>query len=136
LNSIKTKKDKKAGIDLTSVFGSNTIVSVVQTFSNMMVSSLSKEEKEKEMANIECVLDFTLRMQNDLNTIYFETAYLQKSNEKIKGDIEVLFRDYTKPIEYNTALEQCRSSDDWETVRKKMSDYLAKLNATTGIEQN
>ena len=26
-------------------------------------------------------------MQGDLNTIYFETAYLQKSNEKIKEDI-------------------------------------------------
>lgn len=133
---IKNKKDKKAGVDLTSVLGTNTIVSVVNTFSNMLISGLSKEEKESELKNIECILDFTLRMQGDLNTIYFETAYLQKSNEKIKGDIEVLFRDYTKPIEYNTALEQCRSSDDWEAVRKKMSDYLAKLNATTGIEQN
>lgn len=133
---IKNKKDKKSGVDLTSVLGTNTIVSVVNTFSNMLISGLSKEEKESELKNIECILDFTLRMQGDLNTIYFETAYLQKSNEKIKGDIEVLFRDYTKPIEYNITLEQCRSSDDWETVRKKMSDYLAKLNATTGIEQN
>jgi hypothetical protein len=56
--------------------------------------------------------------------------------KKIKGDIEVLFRDYTKPIEYNTALEQCRSTDDWEAVRKKLSDYLAKLNTAKGIEQN
>ncbi len=133
---IKNKKDKKSGVDLTSVLGTNTIVSVVNTFSNMLISGLSKEEKESELKNIECILDFTLRMQGDLNTIYFETAYLQKSNEKIKGDIEVLFRDYTRPIEYNTALEQCRSSDDWEAIRKKMSDYLAKLNATSGIEQN
>jgi hypothetical protein len=133
---IKSKKDKKSGIDLTSVLGTNTIVSVVNTFSNMLISGLSKEEKEAELKNIECILDFTLRMQGDSNTIYFETAYLQKSNEKIKGDIEVLFKDYTKPIEYNTALEQCRSTDDWEAVRKKMSDYLAKLNTAKGIEQN
>jgi hypothetical protein len=133
---IKSKKDKKSGMDLTSVLGTNTIVSVVNTFSNMLISGLSKEEKEAELKNIECILDFTLRMQGDLNTIYFETAYLQKSNEKIKGDIEVLFKDYTKPIEYNTALEQCRSTDDWEAVRKKMSDYLAKLNTAKGIEQN
>lgn len=133
---IKSKKDKKLGIDLTSVLGTNTIVSVVNAFSNMLISGLSKEEKEAELKNIECILDFTLRMQGDLNTIYFETAYLQKSNEKIKGDIEVLFKDYTKPIEYNTALEQCRSTDDWEAVRKKMSDYLAKLNTAKGIEQN
>lgn len=72
---ISSKKDKKTGFDLTSVLGTNTIVSVVQTFTNMLGSSLSKDEKEKEMANVECILDFTLRMQNDLNTIYFETAF-------------------------------------------------------------
>src|SRR5690606_38484501 len=95
---VKSKKDKKQGFDLTSVLGTNTIVSVVNTFSNMLVSGLTKEEKETELKNIECIIDFTLRMQGDLNTIYFETAYLQKSNEKIKEDIEQLFKDYTSPI--------------------------------------
>lgn len=131
---IKTKKDKKAGLDLTSVLGTNTIVSVVQTFSNMMVSSLSKEEKEKELANIECILDFTLRMQNDLNTIYFETAYLQNSNEKMKQDLETLFVDYTKPIGYTATLETCRTSDDWENIKSKTNAYLATLKEKNGAE--
>lgn len=116
---VQSKRDKKQSFDLTSVLGTNTIVSVVNTFSNMLVSGLTKEEKETELKNIECIIDFTLRMQGDLNTIYFETAYLQKSNEKIKEDIEILFRDYTKPIDYLVSLEQCRSNDGWETVRKK-----------------
>jgi hypothetical protein len=51
-------------------------------------------------------------MQNDLNTIYFETAFLQKSNEKMKSEIEILFNDYTKIINYFTTLEQCRTNDD------------------------
>ncbi len=55
-------------------------------------------------------------MQNDLNTIYFETAFLQKSNEKMKSEIEILFNDYTKIINYFTTLEQCRTNDDWENV--------------------
>ncbi len=131
---IKSKKDKKAGLDLTSVLGTNTIVSVVQTFSNMMVSNLSKEEKEKELVNIECILDFTLRMQNDLNTIYFETAYLQKSNDKMKQDLETLFVDYTKPIGYTATLETCRTSDDWETIKTKTDDYLAKLKEKSGAD--
>lgn len=131
---IKTKKDKKSGIDLTSVLGTNTIVSVVQTFSNMMVSTLSKEEKEKEMANIECVLDFTLRMQNDLNTIYFETAYLQNSNQKMKQDLETLFVDYTKPIGYAATLHTCRSSDDWESIKLKTNTYLTTLKEKSGAE--
>lgn len=132
---VSAKKDKKTGFDLTSVLGTNTIVSVVQTFTNMLGSSMSKEEKEKEMANVDCILDFTLRMQNDLNTIYFETAFLQTSNAKMKSDIELLFKDYTKPIGYLATLESCRSSDDWETVTQKMDEYLTKLKTTTGTSQ-
>lgn len=132
---ISAKKDKKTGFDLTSVLGTNTIVSVVQTFTNMVSSTLTRDEKEKELAGVECILDFTLRMQNDLNTIYFETAFLQTSNTKMKADIELLFRDYTKPIGYIATLESCRGNDDWETVSAKMDDYLSKLKTTTGTTQ-
>jgi hypothetical protein len=129
-NLVKEKRDKKTSFDLTQVLGTNTIVSVVNTFTNMLVSSLSKEEKEKELQNIDCILDFTLRMQNDLNTIYFETAFLQKSNETIKGDIEVLFRDFTKPIGYTMALTDCRNQDDWDKVLQMLGDYLKKIQET------
>lgn|SRR5690554_182617 len=132
---VQSKRDKKTGLDLTSVLGTNTIVSVVNTFSNMMISGLTKEEKESELKNIECIIDFTLRMQGDLNTIYFETAFLHKSNEKIKEDIEMLFREYTKPINYLVTLEACRSNDDWDSVRKKINDYMLKLNESSGTEQ-
>ena len=132
---VAQKKDKKAGFELTSLLGTNTIVSLVQTFTNMVMSSLSKEEKEKELANVECILDFTLRMQNDLNTIYFETAFLQTSNDKIKLDIEVLFKDYTKPIGYKESLAQCRTNDDWESITQKMEDYLAKMKSASGSTQ-
>lgn len=132
---VSSKKDKKTGLDLTSILGTNTIVSVVQTFTNMLSSSLTKDEKEKELSNIECILDFTLRMQNDLNTIYFETAFLQKSNEKMKSEIEVLFKDYTKPISYFTTLENCRTNDDWENVTLKMDEYLSKMKSATGQQQ-
>ena len=132
---VSAKKDKKTGFDLTSVLGTNTIVSLVQTFTSMTNSSMSKDEKEKELGNVACILDFTLRMQNDLNTIYFETAFLQKSNAKMKEDIETLFKDYTKPIGYTSTLENCRSNDDWENVTLKMEEYLTKLKATTGTTQ-
>jgi hypothetical protein len=132
---VSSKKDKKNGYDLTSVLGTNTIVSVVQTFTNMLGSSMSKDEKEKELANVDCILDFTLRMQNDLNTIYFETAFLQKSNDKMKLDIELLFKDYTKPINYAATLENCRTSDDWETVTQKMEEYLTTMKKATGTAQ-
>ncbi|HEX8561878.1 MAG TPA: hypothetical protein VF676_02755 [Flavobacterium sp.] len=132
---LKTKRDKKLAVDLTSMLGTNTIVSVVQTFTNMIGSTLTKEEKESEIKNVECILDFTLRMQNDLNTIYFETAYLQSSNEKIKLDIEALFKDYTKPIGYTQTLEACRIGDDWEAISLKMDEYLVKVKAAAGTTQ-
>ncbi len=132
---INSKKDKKSSIDLTSILGTNTIVSVIQTFTNMLNSSLTKEEKVNELKNIECIMDFTLRMQNDLNTIFFETAFLHKSNEKMKSEIEILFKDYTKPIHYFTTLELCRTNDDWENVTSKMEEYLTKMKNTTGTQQ-
>ena len=132
---VSAKRDKRNAFDLTAVLGSNPIVSVVQTFTTMLNSSMSREEKEKELANVDCILDFTLRMQNDLNTIYFETAFLQTSNAKMKSDIELLFKDYTKPIGYLSSLESCRASDDWETVVQKMEEYLVKLKSTSGSTQ-
>ena len=132
---LANKKDKKSAFELTSLLGTNTIASVIQTFTSMVSSNLSKEEKEKEITKVECILDFTLRMQNDLNTIYFETAFLQTSNEKIKQDIEILFKDYTKPIGYFATLENCRTNDDWEDITQKMEDYLTKMKTATGTAQ-
>lgn len=125
---VKSKRHKKEGFDLTNVLGTNTLVSVINTFSNMMVSDLSKEEKEEELQNIDCILDFTLRMQNDLNTIYFETAFLQKSNATIKADIEKLFLNFTKPIGYAAQLEDCRNNDDWASVRQKLNKFVEQMN--------
>jgi len=42
-----------------------------------------------------------------------------KSNDKMKTDIELLFKDYTKPIGYESTLVKCRSNDDWETITQK-----------------
>lgn len=125
---VKSKRKKKEGFDLTNVLGTNTLVSVINTFSNMMVSDLSKEEKEVELQNIDCILDFTLRMQNDLNTIYFETAFLQKSNATIKADIEKLFLNFTKPIGYAAQLGDCRNNDDWASVRQKLNKFVEQMN--------
>lgn len=132
---VSAKKDRRNGFELTELLGTNAIVSVVQTFTNMLGSALSREDKEKELANVECILDFTLRMQNDLNTIYFETAFLQTSNGKVKQDVEALFKEYTKPIGYIATLEDCRTNDDWENLTQKMEEYLVRMKEATGTAQ-
>ncbi|MBS7786099.1 hypothetical protein KIH23_02220 [Flavobacterium sp. CYK-55] len=132
---VSSKREKKSGFELSSLLGTNMVASIVQTFSNLLVSSLSRSEREAELAKVDCILDFSLRMQNDLNTIYFETAFLQNNNQKIKRDIEILFRDYTKSIGYTSTLEICRSIDDWENLTQKMEDYLKKMKSTNGNAQ-
>ncbi|WP_300568327.1 hypothetical protein [Flavobacterium sp.] len=132
---VKTKKDKKAGFDLTTLLGANPYISVINTFSNLLVSGLTKEEKDAEIQKIDCILDFTIRMQNDLNTIYFETAYLQSSNQGIKDNLETLFKDFTKPINYTTSIKECRNQDDWDAVNSKLNAFVEQIKKGTPQKQ-
>ncbi len=132
---VANKRDKKSAFDLTAILSANPLMSIVQTFAGMFTANMSGEEKKKELEKVECILDFTLRMQNDLNTIYFETAFLQSSNDRIKQDVEILFREYTKPIGYAEPLEACRTKDDWESITLKTEEYLTKLRSATGSAQ-
>ncbi|WGF93201.1 hypothetical protein [Aequorivita marisscotiae] len=130
-DKLKTTQDKRTGFDLPSLLNSNIYTSVVYSFVSMFTNTnTSKAEKDSSLKEVECILDFTLRMHNDLNTIYFETAFLQKKNENISEAIKELFKEYTKPLEYSTSLEDCRKSDDWDAVRKNLDTYLATLDKT------
>lgn len=134
-NLVKDNRDRRQGFDLSALLNANAITSVISTFSNMMISSISKEEKENELAKVECILDFTLRMNNDLNTIFFETSYLQSSTDGIKADIEQLFRDYTKHLKYLVPLPECRQNDDWDVLGNKLEEYLTQMNNAEGTQK-
>lgn len=126
---INNKQDKKMGFDLTAILGSNIYTSTVHSLISLFANTnTSKAEKESNLKDIECILDFTLRMHNDLNTIYFETAFLQKSNDNIMKELERLFTDFTKPIKYTKALSTCRNNDDWDSVRNNLQVYLKEMN--------
>jgi hypothetical protein len=128
-DAISSKQDKKSGFNLSSILGDNIYTSVVHSLVSLFTdTSTSKAEKEESLMDVECILDFTLRMHNDLNTIYFETAFLQKSNENIIKELEQLFIDFTKPIKYKTPLKQCRNADDWDAVRENLNGFLQELN--------
>jgi len=128
-DDLKRKQDKKTGFNLPSILGDNIYTSVLHSFVSLFTNSnSSKQEKQENLKDVECILDFTLRMHNDLNTIYFETAYLQRSNDNIIGELEKLFVDFTKPIRYKTPLKECRNMDDWDIVREHLNTYLEALN--------
>ncbi len=125
---INQKTNKKKRLPLTSLLGKNMYTSTIDMFIGLFSADASPKEKEAELENIQCILDFTLRMNNDLKTIYFETAFLQKSNQKVMQDIERLFVVYTKPIGYHTSLQQCRANDDWDEIHDKLDAYLEKMS--------
>ena len=128
-DAIKNKQDKKVGFTLSNILGDNIYTSVVHSLVSLFTNTnSSKAEKEESLQEVECILDFTLRMHNDLNTIYFETAFLQKSNDNIIVELEQLFVDYTKPIKYKTPLKECRNADDWDAVRENLNEFLQELN--------
>ena len=124
---IKQKTDKKKRLQLTQLLGQNMYTATIDMFIGLFNADANPEEKEAELKNIQCILDFTLRMNNDLKTIYFETSFLQKTNQKMIDDIERLFVVYTKPVGYHTSLKECRENDDWESIREKLNKYLEKM---------
>lgn len=108
---VKDNQDKRNGFDLSGVLGSNIYTSVIHTFVSMFMSGKSdKNENQAQIENVECILDFSLRMHDDLKTIYFETSFLQKRNKNMHQDLIQLFDNFTKPIGYNTDLKECRST--------------------------
>tara|TARA_R110000850_G_scaffold271031_2_gene404782 strand:- start:177628 stop:178770 length:1143 start_codon:yes stop_codon:yes gene_type:complete len=127
---IKNTVDRKQGFDLSGVLGNNVYTSVVHTLVSVFVGNgNSKQEKSKQLSEIECIIDFSLSVSNDLNTIYFETAFLQKQNENIKQDLIQLFSDFTKPLNYKKSLEEFRNTDGWDEIRNSLDTYLRDLNA-------
>ena len=72
---IKNKTEKKKGLNLTSLLGQNIYTSSIDMLVGLFNSNASPQEKEVELKKIECIMDFTLRINPVLNK--------QKIREKI-----------------------------------------------------
>lgn len=127
---LKKGSEKKA-FDVGSLLSSNIYTSIISTVVNLFVNNSNKEteEKNKRMEGVSCIIDFTLRMGQDLNNIFYETTFLQNSSNTISTDLETLFRDYTKPLDFKQSLKECRANDDWEKITEGLDNYLERLNA-------
>ena len=92
-----------------------------------LLSEGDPKQKERDLEGVACILDFTLRMSNDLNLIYYETEYLKQSNLALKKECMDLFYEYAKVINYQTPLDKCRETDDWEKLYSMLDDYIAEV---------
>jgi hypothetical protein len=126
---LEERLKKKSGVKMPSLLQNNVFISATYSVVAALLGDGEPAQKEKDLEEISCILDFTLRMSSDLNTIYYETEYLRQGNESLNQDILTLFTDFTKPISYYVTLDLCRKNDDWETVTEALDKVLKEVEA-------
>ncbi|KAA3622505.1 MAG: hypothetical protein DWP94_08150 [Flavobacterium sp.] len=120
--------NKRQGFNLGSILGENMYASIIHSMISLFSNDdIRKSDKTKMLQEIECIMDFTLQMYNDLNTVYFESVYLKKGNKELIDELEQLFTDYTQPIKYSISLRECRDSDDWLTINIHLDRFINRL---------
>ncbi|MEO1262582.1 MAG: hypothetical protein AAFZ15_27495 [Bacteroidota bacterium] len=131
---IKKNKNKKYNMRLPNLLQSNPFISATYTMVSVLMGENSSKEKEKDMEEVACILDFTVRMNADLNVIRNETEYLKNANQGLKEDCEKLFQEYTKPVGYLVRLEDTRTNDDWGVLSNKLEDCTRDVESELQVK--
>ena len=136
--TMKQRMKKNFAIKIPSFLETNPFVSATFSIVSSFLGDGDNKEREKELESMSCILDFTVRMNGDLNVIYHETEYLKTANKTLKENCEKLFEDYTKAVGYVTPIDKCRKNDDWETLYDYIEAHFKKIEpvATTTTPTN
>jgi len=126
-STLEKKLKRENALRLPSILESNPYLSPAFSIVTSLLGSGSAQERERELNDISCILDFTARMNSELSTIYYETEYLKESNTSLKADCIELFEEYVGLLGYNTSLDECRREDDWEAVYESFDKYMDEL---------
>jgi hypothetical protein len=123
---LEDKMKKKFNFTMPELMQSNPYLSAAFSIASMMISGTDDKDKKETQDKIACILDFTVRMHNDLNVIYYETGYLRDANLTLRRDCEALFSDCSRQVGYTITLEGCRQSDDWERLYGLLDNMVTK----------
>lgn len=126
IGAMEEKVKRKFNFSLPQLLQGNPFLSATFSMLGMMISGVDDKEKKESQDKVACILDFTVRMYNDLNVIYYETGYLSDANLTLKKDCEALFSDCSRQVGYTITLEGCRQSDDWERLYSLLDNLVAK----------
>ncbi|PHI19601.1 hypothetical protein CEQ90_12050 [Lewinellaceae bacterium SD302] len=126
---LKERLYKKSSVTMPSFLQSNNYVSAVYSLVSGFFGDGKSSERQSELDDVSCILDFTLKMGNDLNTIYYETKFLINNNNDLRSDCIQLFDDFVDVIDYTTSLEKCREEDDWEAVDEALEKFIEGLKS-------
>ena len=126
LGATEEKIKRKFNFTLPELLQGNPFLSATFSIVGLMMGGAEVKEKKETQEKVACILDFTVRMYNDLNVIYYETGYLRDANLTLKKDCEALFSDCSRQVGYTITLEGCRQSDDWERLYALLDNLVAK----------
>jgi hypothetical protein len=123
---------KKYAFQLPNTLESNPFIAGAHSLIGILLGSGNQKDKETDLAQISCILDFTMRMNSDLNIIFYETTYLKDANLEMKQDCEKLFKECVSILGYSESLETCRREDDWENLRILLDEHISIMNTMEG----
>lgn len=126
---LKKRLKKDNNIRLPNLLYNNPIMSATFSLVASFIGEGEPKKKEKELEEVACIMDFTVRMFADLNLIYYETEFLKESNNNLKADCLKLFKEYAKIVDYKVDLHQCRADDDWETIYENLDKLIATMES-------
>lgn len=124
---LKEKSSSKLGFSIPGIWESNAFLTATFSIVSSLLGKGRTEEKSAELNEISCVLDFTLRMNGDLNIVRHETEFLKKANQALKEECEALFKEYTFFLDYLVPLADCRKHDDWEQLQEQLLKFIDQL---------
>ncbi len=120
---IEDRMKKKFNFQVPALFQTNPFLSAAVSIVGLAIGGGEDKEKKENIDKIACVLDFTVRMHNDLNVIYYETGYLRDANLTLKKEGEGLFSDCARQVGYTIPLVSCRDGDDWERLYTMLDKF-------------
>ena len=126
ISAMEDKMKRKYNFTLPGLLQGNPFLSATFSIVGLMLNGGDDKDKKESQEKMSCILDFTVRMYNDLNVIYYETGYLRDANLTLKKDCEALFSDCARQVGYTITLEGCRQSDDWERLYSLLDNLVAK----------
>ncbi len=121
---------KKHGFTLPAVMESNPFLSAAFSIVGLALGGGEGKLRQDQIDAISCILDFTVRMHQDLSIIWYETEYLRDGNLTLKRECEHLFAECARQVEYAIPLGICRETDDWERLYNLLEAAVGKAGET------
>ena len=129
LNRPKSNKD----IKLPELLNQNIYTSIIHKFLLLFTDQgKNNEQISQRLKNAECILDFSLSLTNNLNTIYYESEYLRRNNLQLIDQLEQLFGEFSNEIGYEQSLDYCREKDQWDILKEKVDDLFIDFQNSDG----